>query len=87
MKLSDAYVYRNIYGTALLVPVTKYATTRNLISLNQTAKKLIESLAECKTADELADKVLNGYIDAEKYRENLLLYIQNLINNGMICKE
>ena len=68
MKLSENYVYRNIYGTALLVPVTKYATTRNLISLNQTAAKLIESLAECTTADELADKVLSGYIDAEKYQ-------------------
>ena len=86
MKLNDAYVYRKIYGAALLVPVTKNAKTRNLISLNQTAVKLIEICGECKTPAELADKVLEGYIDAEKYRKNLTAYIENLIENGIICE-
>ena len=87
MRLSEAYVYRNIYGTALLVPVTKSAATRNLISLNPTAAKLIELCGECKTAEELAEKVLVGYADAEKYRQNLTAYIQNLVRNGIICEE
>ncbi len=83
MKLSNAYVYRNIYGSALLIPVTKNAVTRNLISLNPTAAKLIEYCGVCKTTDELADKVLSGYADAKKYRQSLIEYIQNLINNGI----
>lgn len=86
MHLSENYVYRNIYGTALLIPITRYATTRNLISLNQSAAKLIETCTECETPEELADKILKGYVDAEKYRENLLAYIENLMNKGIICK-
>lgn len=87
MKLSEAYVYRKIYGAALLVPITKNAATRNLISLNPTAAKLIETCGECKTAEELAEKILTGYADAEKYREQLLEYIQNLVRNGILCEE
>ena len=84
MSLSDAYVFRIIYGQAVLIPVTSEAVSGNLISLNETASKIFQYCDKCNTIEELSDKILSEYVDAEEYRSDMQDFIQKLVDNKIL---
>lgn len=84
MQISSDYAYRKIHGVAVLVPITKNTISRNLIYLNETAEKIFLYCKQSDSISELADSVLRDYKDGDKYRENMIAYIHDLIKNRLI---
>ncbi len=61
MKLNDAFVFREVYGTYLLVPVYANEVSNNIISLNQTGAYIVKSCREFNTKSELLNHLEQIY--------------------------
>lgn len=56
MKINNAFVLREVYGTYLLVPVCSNQISNNIISLNQTGAYIVKS---CVNFTNKADLLLH----------------------------
>ena len=62
MKIKKELIKRDIAGDTILVPVGKTVYDSNgLFVLNEVAAFIWDILADCKTQDEIVDKILEEY--------------------------
>lgn len=88
MKIKENYKIRQIAGENLVISQGQgVADMTKVISLNQSAVKLWEALADKEfTLDDAAQTLVDLYgIDAERAKADASVWAERLINCGVIC--
>ena len=85
----DSFILRKIAGSNVLISVGENVANFNgYIQLNDTAAFLWESLEEPKTAEELADDLLDEFeVSPDEAREDTDRFLKDLIKENMIRSE
>lgn len=86
--LNNDFVYREIHGVHLLIPVKKNAISDETIFLNETAALIFQLCSHAKNGHMLALQILEKFTDADKEEvlPELEDYIQNLISEELIIE-
>ncbi len=83
------YLFRNVAGEAVLVPVGEAALKFNgMASLNETGAFLWNLLEKDHTAKELADALAQHYeVSAEEGMEDSMAFLKLALNHDLIREE
>ena len=86
MKTSELYIYRDIAGDCLLVPVGEATQRLNgMIHLDGTAAFIWNQIDQARNLDEIVEKILQEYeVDPETARQDVYGFCLELYKREMI---
>ena len=86
MKTSELYIFRDIAGDSLLVPVGEATQHLNgMIHLDDTAAFIWNHINTAKNLDEIVEKIQEEYeVDAETAHQDVYGFCQELYKREMI---
>jgi len=91
MKLKDGFLLKEIAGAYAIFPVGQNVVEyRNIVSVNETGRYIVEQLQNEQTYHELLDKFLKEYeaedeLEKAQLQEDLDRFLDNLWRHEMIC--
>lgn len=88
MRINDAFVLREVYGTYLLVPVYANQISNNVISLNQTGAYIVKS---CVNFNNQADLLLHleqvyNIEGSDEITAGLMAFLEQLMEMKIIIE-
>lgn len=88
MKVEKEFVLREIAGDYVIIPTGRTVLSFNgLITVNEIGAFLWNHLQENVTIEELVNYVLDEYeVDEETAREDILEFLDTLVNGGILKK-
>lgn len=88
MKVEKEFVLREIAGDYVIIPTGRTVLSFNgLITVNEIGAFLWNHLQENVTVEELVNYVLDEYeVDEETAREDILEFLDTLVNGGILKK-
>ena len=87
MKIKNGFILRDVGGKTFVVAVGELTKTFNgMITLNETGKFIWEQLQKDVTEDEIVNKILSTYEDAERevVEKDVARFVANLAKDGIL---
>lgn len=86
MKRSEGFVLQNVGGQDLLVPIgAKVMDMNALITLNATARRIWDLLAEDRSVEYLVTDMVERFdVDPERARADVQLFLHDLGRLGLL---
>lgn len=86
MRKNKELIFRKVAGEAVLIPTGQITQRFNgIVTLTETAAFIWKHLEECKSLDELTQKITEEYdIDTDSARADAIEFIDALLSNGFV---
>ena len=89
MKLNKDFMIRHIANETIVVPTGDAAQNFNgMITLNGVASFIVENIEQCKSEDELIEKMLEEFeIDKDTLRNDAMEFLEQLLKVGIVVQD
>lgn len=89
MKLNKDFMIRHIANETIVVPTGDASQNFNgMITLNGVASFIVENIEQCKSEDELIEKMLEEFeIDKDTLRNDAMEFLEQLLKVGIVVQD